>query len=260
MSIFPSHLLARLGQALKRRNGTSSERVAILIDSDGISAADAQKVMLRASDFGRLLVRRAYGNFSGRSLNVWAQLMRDNGTVVRHMPSLTPGKNATDIALAIDAIELLLANKTDVFVIASSDSDFAPLARRIREDAKKVFGFGNASTPEAYRRSCDAFFAVERLGLENQPAVLDAPRWSKSPEDAEDIVLAVLGDLLDSDGEQVSLTRLGNELRRKHPGFDTRTFSRRTLRELVRDLPAVDLRELDTKLVVSPSKPPARNG
>ena len=252
--------LTKLTRCLQRRTGTSSERVAILIDADGISPADAQKVMLRASDSGRLNIRRVYGNFAGRSLNQWTQLMRDHGIVVRHMPSIAPGKNATDIALAIDAIELLLANKIDTFVIVSSDSDFAPLARRICEENRKVFGFGNASTPEAYRRSCDAFFAVERLGLEGQPAVLDAPRWSKSPEDAQDIVLGAVRELLGAEMVPIPLPTLGATLKKRYPGFDSRIFSRRTLRDQIRDLPSVEVVEQDSKLLVSLREHPVRNG
>lgn len=132
----------------------------MLIDGDGISPVDAAQVLDRLPKLGRVCGLRCYGNFSGSSAAAWTQLIRDQGLVARHMPSVVRGKNATDIALTIDAIELLLTRDIEKFVLVANDSDFTPLARRLREDGKDVIGFGNKSTPKPFRSACTAFHGI----------------------------------------------------------------------------------------------------
>lgn len=224
-------------------------RIAVFIDGDGISPKEAGKVLDHLPTLGRVRTIRAYGNYTGKAAASWAGLVRNHGLVVRHMPSLVNGKNAADIALAIDAIEMLLTRKLDTFVLVGNDSDFAPLARRIREEGKDVIGFGSAAAPPAFRSACTVYHDTWALGLPHEPALSLGPLWSRTPADAEIMVAEALAHL-GADTRPVVLAHLGQQLSERHPGFDTRIYSRRTLSELLRDLPSVRLGELDGERTV----------
>ncbi|GEM_PF-1693021 len=229
----------------------AARRLAVLIDGDGISAKDADKVIARLAPIGRIGILRVYANFSGRNAGSWAKILRQHGVVARHMHSVALGKNAADIALTIEAIDLLHTRKLDTFVLVTSDTDFTPLAIRIREAGQEVIGFGQRSTPEPFRNACSAFHEIGQLGL----AARTAPLWSLSPVDAETIVLSILCELCRT-GELVDLNVLGAHLARQAPGFDSRIYSRRTLSSLLRDLPSVELVEHAGKLSARPRLPP----
>ena len=214
--------------------------LAIFIDGDGVAPKEVQKVLDHLAETGQVCVLRTYGNFTGRAAEGWAKVIRNRGLVARHMPSLIPGKNATEIALAIDAVEVLLTNKFDTFVLLVSDADFTPLACRIREAGKRVVVYGNKSTPESLRTASNDFHVIERLGQPTMPPAPPGPLWSLQPGDAAELVLSAI-DALVKNGAPVSLGTLSTEISRRQPGFDTRTYSRRTLSDLVRDLPCVTL-------------------
>ncbi|WP_193337172.1 NYN domain-containing protein [Devosia beringensis] len=215
-------------------------RLAIFIDGDSVAPKEAKKVLDDLSSQGRLCVLRAYGNYTGRAAEGWTRLIRHRGIVARHMPSIVPGKNAADIALAIDAVELLLTRNIDTYVLVVSDADFTPLVRRLGESGKDVIVYGNRSTPEALRRACAAFHDIASLAPPAAPKAPSAPLWSLSPIDAEDIVLAALSDLAPGD-DPVSMQALGDQIALRQPGFDSRTYRRRTLSALLGDLSSVTL-------------------
>lgn len=158
----PARLLRGLTKAFRRRD-IHPPRLAILIDGDGVSPSDATRVLDHLPKLGRICIVRTYGNFTGRSATAWTKVVRKHGVVARHMPSVAPGKNATDIALAIDAVGMLLTRRIETFVLVASDSDFTPLAHRIREEGKDVIGFGSRSTPDSFRRACTAFSEIGSL-------------------------------------------------------------------------------------------------
>ena len=250
ISSLMKNILERYGSPLLRPT-----RVAVLIDADGVSPKDAERVLERVRSLGRIFILRTYGNFSGRTASVWARLMRTHGAVARHMPSVAPKKNAADIALSIDAIEIMLTRHIDVFVIIASDSDFAPLARRISEQGKDIYGFGHKSTPMSFRNACTSFLEMHTLNRK-RPA---APLWSLTPTDAEEILLPALQTLC-ANGQPVELATLGQHLAETIPGFDTRSYGRRSLSALLRELPTTELLELDGKRVVRPAADEIRTG
>lgn len=223
-------------------------RIAILIDADNVSSKDAERVLELVSTLGKICILRSYGNFTKRSFSVWAETVSKHGIVARHMPSVAPKKNAADIALSIDAIEIMLTRRIDIFVIMSSDSDFSPLARRIAEDGKDILGFGYACTPISFRNACTSFEEMHPLNSK-RPAT---PLWSLQPADAENILLPALQTLC-ADGQPIELAELGQYLAKSTPGFDPRIYRRHTLSAVLRELPSIELLELEGKRFARPA-------
>jgi NYN domain len=155
---------------LMRRCRPKQTRLAVMIDCDGVSPKDADRVLAHIPSLGRICILRAYGNFNGKSAHAWVKLVRNRGAMARHLPTLLPGKNATDIALTIDAIDILSTRRVDAFVLIASDTDFAPLAYRLREEGKDVFGFGNPSTTPTFRAACTSFRDIRALVPESPEA------------------------------------------------------------------------------------------
>lgn len=137
--------------------------IALLIDADNASPGGIDPVLTVLAELGQVNIRRAYGNWRKTSLKGWIDLMHRYGIQPQQQFDLTKGKNATDMALTIDALDLLYRGRVHGFGIMSSDSDFMPLAMRIRQDGLPVYGFGGAKTPEAFREACTRFIDVNAL-------------------------------------------------------------------------------------------------
>jgi len=145
-------------------NAERSPSLAVLIDADNTSARYAKVIFDEiAAKFGEANVRRIYGDFSGTRLGGWDKAIQSLAILQHQQRNNTTGKNAADIALVIDAMDLLHKGKLDGFCLISSDSDFTRLAQRLREDDLKVYGFGERKTPEAFRSACNQFIYVDNL-------------------------------------------------------------------------------------------------
>lgn len=137
--------------------------IALLIDSDNASPAGIDPVLTVLAELGQVNIRRAYGNWRKPALKSWADLVHRYGIEPQQQFDLTRGKNATDMKMTIDAMDLMYRGRVHGFGIMSSDSDFMPLAMRIRQDGYPVYGFGSPKTPEAFRQACTRFIDVEAL-------------------------------------------------------------------------------------------------
>ncbi len=137
--------------------------IALLIDSDNASHQGIDPVLTVLAELGQVNIRRAYGNWRKTSLKGWVDKMHRYGIEPQQQFDLTKGKNATDMKMTIDALDLLYGGRVSGFGIMSSDSDFMPLAMRIRQDGLPVYGFGSAKTPEAFRQACTRFIDVDAL-------------------------------------------------------------------------------------------------
>ena len=137
--------------------------IALLIDADNASAAHFDPVMTVLAELGTVNIRRAYGNWSKATLKTWAALSVAQAIEPQQQFDLTKGKNATDMKMTIDAMDLLTSGRVDGFGLMSSDSDFTPLVTRLRQDGIPVYGFGTANTPEGFRRACTRFIDVAAL-------------------------------------------------------------------------------------------------
>lgn len=138
--------------------------IALLIDADNASAAHFDSVMTVLAELGTVNIRRAYGNWSKATLKTWAALSVAHAIEPQQQFDLTKGKNATDMKMTIDAMDLMASGRVDGFGLMSSDSDFTPLATRIRQQGIPVYGFGSANTPEGFRRACTRFLNVAAPG------------------------------------------------------------------------------------------------
>jgi NYN domain len=144
-------------------------RFAVLIDADNTSPRIAAGLFEEIAKFGEASVRRIYGDFSGTRLKSWAEILQKYAIDPYQQFAYTTGKNASDIALVIDAMDLLHSERFDGFCLVSSDSDFTRLASRLREEGADVYGFGARKTPESFRQACRRFIYTENL-LPEAPA------------------------------------------------------------------------------------------
>jgi hypothetical protein len=153
---------------------SSRYRLAVLIDADNASHRIADGLFEEVAKLGEASVRRIYGDFSGPRLKLWADILSKHAIIPQQNFAYTQGKNASDIALVIDAMDLLHSGRFDGFCLVSSDSDFTRLAARIREQGIDVYGFGEQKTPESFRQACRRFIFTENLLPE--PSVPNQPR------------------------------------------------------------------------------------
>jgi uncharacterized LabA/DUF88 family protein len=218
------------------------ERLAVLIDADNISYKIADALFEEVAKIGEAAVRRIYGDFSGTRLDGWAKVLSNHAIIPSQNFANTSGKNATDIALVIDAMDLLHSGRFDGFCLVSSDSDFTRLAARMREHGMHVYGFGEQKTPESLRKACHRFIYVENLGspldapepisgaeLAAQPV---EPKRVPSPSKARPLILKAINQI-DVEGGWVFLGAVGSQLSKLAPDFDPRSYGHTKLSSLV---------------------------
>jgi uncharacterized LabA/DUF88 family protein len=221
-----------------------SPRLAVLIDADNTSPRIAAGLFEEVAKMGEASVRRIYGDFSHTRLKSWADLLNKYAIVPQQNFAYTTGKNASDIALVIDAMDLLYSGRFDGFCLVSSDSDFTRLAARIREQGVDVFGFGAQKTPESFRQACRRFIYTENL-LPEAPApnrAVPATAKSLEPADAAVALLSrVIAQMSDEDG-WVGLRGVGQRLSNLAPDFDPRTYGAAKLGDLVTKTRAFEIK------------------
>lgn len=212
--------------------------VALLIDADNATADKLDAVLAALADLGSVNVRRVYGNWSKSALKGWAGLVHSHGLEPRQQFDVTKGKNATDMRMTIDAMDLLWSGRIDGFGLMSSDSDFGPLANRIRQDGVPVYGFGRATTPESFRAACTRFIEVDRLGSGAEPVTAAGPAPGAVPIDQG--LIDLLGEAWkDSKRDErgfASLSEVGNRAGNRS-SFDARNYGFRRLSDLVQAIP-----------------------
>lgn len=216
-------------------------RIAVLIDGDNVSAKNVLVVLRYLSSMGRVCVKRVYGNLTGKAAASWTEITRDNGAVSRHMSSVAPGKNAADIALTIDAMDILRTRRVDIFALISSDADLAPLAWRLREEGKEILGFGYHMTPKAFRLACDKFREIATLAGSLPPDTLPTTPRRQDPVAATPYLLPLLRLHLGPNG--VSYKQFAQIVRRRYRKFDARIFRRRSLYQILLEIPQIELVE-----------------
>ena len=222
--------------------------LAVLIDADNTSPKFAAAIFEEVASFGEASVRRIYGDFASPQLGGWNKVLLEHGLNPQQSPAYTTGKNSSDIALVIDAMDLLHTGRFQGFVLVSSDSDFTSLAARIREQGVDVFGIGQKKTPDAFRRACKRFIFVENIGdtpaigevpAADTPATPSAadprpePGGKESAHDAIPLVLAAMRSI-DPDADWYTLGQLGQYLVSATPDFDPRTYGSPKLSDLLK--------------------------
>ncbi|RTL93934.1 MAG: NYN domain-containing protein [Hyphomicrobiales bacterium] len=219
-----------------------SPRLAVLIDADNASAKIADGLFEEIAKIGEASVRRIYGDFSNARSKSWAEVLSKHAIIPQQQFAYTTGKNASDITLVIDAMDLLHSGRFDGFCLVSSDSDFTRLAARIREQGVDVFGFGEQKTPESFRQACRRFVYTENLllGVGNAQDAAPATKPLQAPTAATPILKKVIGQMESEDG-WVLLGTFGKQLSNLFSDFDPRTYGFSKLSDLVRKTAAFDI-------------------
>ena len=243
---------------------TPPRNIALLIDADNASWHALDPVLTVLAEFGSVNVRRVYGNWSKDALKGWRDMSVMHGIEPQQQFDLTKGKNATDMKMTIDAMDLLHRGRVDAFGIMSSDSDFMPLATRIRQDGLDVYGFGNANTPAGFRNACTRFIDVNALVETTKPkrvrrvevpfdqsmppaigpAKPTALAAAAPPSVSDPELLHLLHDAYDSlkpdTNGFVGLSALGQRAANRS-SFDVRNYGFKRLSDLVDAIPSIDV-------------------
>jgi hypothetical protein len=220
----------------------ASARLAVLIDADNASPKIADGLFVEIAKLGEASVRRIYGDFSGTRLKAWADILAKHAIIPQQQFANTVRKNSSDIALVIDAMDLLHTGRFEGFCLVSSDSDFTRLASRIREQGVDVFGFGEQKTPESFRQACRRFFNTEHLP-DVAPTPSSAADSKSLPPSAITPVLKSVITEMDTEDGWINLGVVGQRLNNLLPDFDARTYGCAKLSDLVRKTNAFDVEQ-----------------
>jgi uncharacterized LabA/DUF88 family protein len=218
----------------------------VLIDADNASSRIADGLFEEIAKLGEASVRRIYGDFASARSKGWADVLSRHAIIPQQQFAYTTGKNASDITLVIDAMDLLHSGRFDGFCLVSSDSDFTRLAARIREQGIDVYGFGEQKTPESFRQACRRFIYTENLlpapPVDRAGGQLPAQTTKalQPPSKATPIIRKVIEQMESEDG-WVSLGAVGTQLQNLASDFDSRTFGFRKLSDLIRKTNAFEI-------------------
>ena len=231
-------------------------RFAVLIDADNTSPRIAAGLFEEIAKFGEASVRRIYGDFSSPRMKSWADILQKYAIDPYQQFAYTTGKNASDIALVIDSMDLLHSGRFDGFCLVSSDSDFTRLASRLREEGADVYGFGAQKTPESFRQACRRFVYIENLLPDAEVAIPEegSSRVRQSASAAIPILTKAIAQMETEDG-WVGLGVVGQRLANIASDFDPRTYGFRKLSDLVRQTGAFEMDQPDGRAVRIRAKP-----
>lgn len=226
--------------------------LAVLIDGDNIPAGNVKEMMEEIAKYGNPTIKRIYGDWTKPHLNKWKKVLLENAITPVQQYSYTVGKNATDSAMIIDAMDILYSNKVEGFCLVSSDSDFTRLATRLREARMQVIGIGEKKTPNPFIVACDKFIYIEILKSrdieKDESDINDDNKASKKLSvdtiTAKEINLikSSIEDLSDEDG-WAFLGDVGSLIQKKRPNFDSRNYGFQKLTPLIKSTEMFDIEE-----------------
>lgn len=223
----------------------SLKKIVMLIDADNAQLNKLEDVIRELSAYGRIVVKRAYGNWRKDTLKKWESELKRLAIKAEQQFDYVTGKNTTDIALTIDAMDLLHTELYDSFIIVASDSDYTPLAIRLHESGVYVMGVGEKKTPEAFRNACDEFILTENIssGIPASDAAKEEPPVDVEHEVKHDnineihrLLKIACEKYQDSDGF-VNISSAGTYIKRAKPDFDARTYGYVKLPDLIKAFP-----------------------
>ncbi len=234
-------------------------RLAVLIDADNAPRTAMKEIMEEIAVYGTPTIKRIYGDWTAPNMNSWKPILLETAITPIQQYAYTTGKNSTDSAMIIDAMDILYTTDVDGFVLVSSDSDFTRLATRLREAGKKVYGMGEKKTPQPFIASCDKFIYIEiiRESAKEEAAERKAqkkapPQQSGSssiPKKTIKLIALSLQDIADDEGFG-ALAALGNLLSKKQPDFDSRNYGYSKLSSMVQAIDRFEIRKDGSALFV----------
>ena len=221
-----------------------AKKLALLVDGDNAQPKILDLILEEASKYGKVTIRRIYGDWTTPQMNKWKNILNDIAFNPIQKFSYTSGKNSTDRALIIDAMDILHAGQVDGFCIVSSDSDYTGLAKRIREEGVFVMGIGEKKTPNAFVRSCEIFTYVENLEvteIPEEPEVIVGKPMKKIIDKGkkpalDSKLLNKAFDMSSNESDEVNVSTIGSNLRKLDPSFDPRTYGYKSLTHLLKNV------------------------
>lgn len=232
-------------------------RLAVLIDADNVPYSNVKGVMEEIAKYGTPTFKRIYGDWTKPTVSGWKGVLLENAITPIQQYSYTQGKNSSDSALIIDAMDILYSGRVDGFCIISSDSDFTRLALRLREAGMKVFGIGQKKTPNPFIAACDKFIYMEIIpqfeesDLDTTSSKTKPPKHHNKPsveklnKETLKLISATINDLADENG-WAFLGDVGNLLLKKQPNFDPRNYGFQKLTPLIKSLPQMEIENRQT--------------
>jgi len=229
-------------------------RLAVLIDADNIPYSNVKGMMEEIAKYGTPTFKRIYGDWTKPTLSGWKTVLLENAITPIQQYSYTTGKNSSDSAMIIDAMDILYSGRADGFCIVSSDSDFTRLATRLREAGMQVIGIGQKKTPHPFIVACDKFiyleiianFAAETVTITKEAATpAFVPPAPKADKEVIQLIAATIADLADENG-WAFLGEVGALLLKKKPDFDPRNYGFAKLTPLIKSLQRFDIDERET--------------
>ncbi len=233
----------------------TDDKLAVLIDADNVPYANVKEMMEEISKNGTPTIKRIYADWTKPTVSGWKNVLLENAITPIQQYSYTTGKNSSDSALIIDAMDILYSGKVNGFCIVSSDSDFTRLATRLREAGMTVIGFGEKKTPQPFISACDKFIYLEILKT-SKPTSISIPKQTSKAKQQETSISKVdtktisliaesVNDLADESG-WTFLGALGNFILKKKPDFDPRNYGFPKLLPLIRSINVFDIDERET--------------
>ncbi len=223
--------------------------LAVLIDGDNIPSANVKEMMEEIAKYGNPTIKRIYGDWTRPGLNKWKNLLLENAITPVQQYGYTTGKNATDSAMIIDAMDILYSDKVNGFCLVSSDSDFTRLATRLREAGTQVIGIGEKKTPNPFIVACDKFIYIEILKKQTEDKadskVSPEPTVDKITEKEISLIRTTINDLSDDDG-WAFLGDVGSLIQKKRPNFDSRNYGFEKLTPLIKSTGRFDIEQRET--------------
>lgn len=228
-------------------------KLAVLIDGDNMPSAYVKQMMEEIAKYGNPTIKRIYGDWTKPHLSKWKNVLLENAITPIQQYGYTTGKNATDSAMIIDAMDILYSEKVNGFCLVSSDSDFTRLATRLREAGMIVLGIGEKKTPDSFIVACDKFIYIEILkynveGVESEQSESKFPQKSNidtiTPKVIK-LISSTIDDLADDDG-WAFLGDVGNLLQKKQPNFDSRNYGFQKLTPLIKSTKKFDVEQRES--------------
>jgi uncharacterized LabA/DUF88 family protein len=225
-------------------------RLAVLIDADNVPYANVKGMMEEIAKYGTPTFKRIYGDWTKQTTSGWKGVLLENAITPIQQYGYTVGKNATDSAMIIDAMDILYSGKVDGFCIVSSDSDFTRLATRLREAGMKVIGIGEKKTPQPFITACDKFIYIEILSSDEGTAESKKKKQggavSQPDKRVTNLIKTTINDVTDESG-WAFLGEVGTLILKKQPNFDPRNYGYKKLLQLMKAIESIEIDERQTE-------------
>ncbi|WP_115460597.1 NYN domain-containing protein [Winogradskyella aurantiaca] len=225
---------------------STTKNMAVLIDADNIPSANVKEMMEEITKYGNPTIKRIYGDWTHPRVKKWKNLLLENAITPVQQYAYTVGKNATDSAMIIDAMDLLYSGKVEGFCLVSSDSDFTRLATRLREAGMLVIGIGEKKTPDPFIVACDKFIYIEILGSQEEDKETRTkrrkPKVDKISKRDIGLIKSSIRDVSDDDG-WAFMGDVGSLIQKKRPNFDSRNYGFDKLTPLIKSIGQFDIEQ-----------------